>query len=195
MKVIKRSGVEVDYDAEKIRNAILAANNEVPPGTGLKAEEIDKIVDGITELTAFMNRAVNVEEIQDTVEQRLMWSRCPDVARKYIRYRYDREKIRNGIGSTIDSEVLSLVEYENEEVKQENSNKNPEIIPTQRDYIAGTVSKDLALRLLLPPNIAQAHKDGVIHVHDTDYLIQHSHNCDLVNLDDMLQMVRLSPVL
>lgn len=185
MKVIKRSGVEVDFDRDKIYEAIKKANDEVVYQDRLTYEEIDGIASGIEHTIKFINRAVSVEEIQDTVEGRLMRSRSPEVARKYIRYRYDHEKARNG--SPTDDAILSLVEYDNEEVKQENSNKDPEIIPTQRDYIAGEISKDISSRKLLDPKIIQAHKEGIIHFHDMDYFIQHSHNCDLVNLEDMLQ--------
>lgn len=185
MKVIKRSGIEVNFDPNKIKKAITSANNEVKSSDRLYPEEIDEIVLGITETTKFMNRAVNVEEIQDTVEARLMRSRSPEVARKYIRYRYDREKARKG--NSTDDMILSLIECDNEEVKQENSNKNPTIIPTQRDYMAGEVSKDLSRRKILPKKIIEAHDAGIIHFHDMDYFAQHSHNCDLVNLEDMLQ--------
>lgn len=185
MKVIKRNGVEVDFTPEKIRNAISSANKEVYLKDRLYDYEIDNIVKGITETTKIMGRAVSVEEIQDAVESRLMRSRSPEVARKYIRYRYDREKIRNK--NTIDDTVLSLIECHNEEVKQENSNKNPTILCTQRDYMAGEISKDLTRRVFLPKDIVEAHDAGIIHFHDSDYFAQHSHNCDLVNLEDMLQ--------
>lgn len=184
MKVIKRNGIEVDFDPDKIIKAISSANEEVPIGSRLRGDEIEEMVDGITETTKIMRRAVSVEEIQDTVESRLMRSRSPEVARKYIRYRYDREKARKG--NTTDDAVLTLIECDNEEVKQENSNKNPTIIPTQRDYMAGEVSKDLSRRKILPKEIVEAHDAGIIHFHDMDYFAQHSHNCDLVNLEDML---------
>lgn len=185
MKVIKRNGVEVDFTPEKIKNAISSANEEVDVKDRLYDYEIDNIVKGITETTEIMGRAVSVEEIQDTVESRLMRSRSPEIARKYIRYRYDREKIRNK--NTTDDMVLSLIECHNEDVKQENSNKNPTILSTQRDYMAGEVSKDLTRRVFLPRDIVEAHDAGIIHFHDSDYFAQHSHNCDLVNLEDMLQ--------
>ena len=185
MKVIKRNGIEVDFDPDKIIKAISSANEEVPIGSRLRGDEIEEMVDGITETTKIMRRAVSVEEIQDTVESRLMRSRSPEVARKYIRYRYDREKARKG--NTTDDTILTLIECDNEEVKQENSNKNPTIIPTQRDYMAGEVSKDLSRRKILPKEIVEAHDAGIIHFHDMDYFAQHSHNCDLVNLEDMLQ--------
>lgn len=184
MKVIKRNGIEANFDPEKIRIAITSANNEVMLRDRLSPEDIDEIVQGITETTEAINRAVSVEEIQDTVEARLMRSRSPEVARKYIRYRYDREKIRKG--NSTDGAILTLIECENEDVKQENSNKNPTIIPTQRDYMAGEVSKDISRRKLLPRDIIEAHDAGIIHFHDMDYFAQHSHNCDLVNLEDML---------
>lgn len=185
MKVIKRNGVEVEFTPEKIKNAISSANEEVDVKDRLSNCEIEEIVTGITETIKSMSRAVSVEEIQDTVESRLMRSRSPEVARKYIRYRYDREKIRNK--NTTDDAILTLIECENEDVKQENSNKNPTIISTQRDYMAGEVSKDLTRRVFLPKKIVEAHDAGIIHFHDADYFAQHSHNCDLVNLEDMLQ--------
>lgn len=185
MKVIKRNGQEVDFDKNKIKNAITLANNEIDKRYNLKDKEINNIVENIETATELLNRSVNVEEIQNAVERELMHSTSPEVARAYIRYRYDREKARKG--NTTDGTVLSLVECQNEEVKQENSNKNPTIIPTQRDYIAGEVSRDLSRRLLLPKEIVEAHDNGIIHFHDMDYFVQHSHNCCLVNLEDMLQ--------
>jgi ribonucleoside-triphosphate reductase len=185
MKVIKRNGVEVDFTPEKIKNAISSANEEVDVKDRLSDQEIDEIVTCITETTKIIGRAVSVEEIQDTVESRLMRSRSPEVARKYIRYRYDREKARKG--NTTDDTILTLIECDNEEIKQENSNKNSTIIPTQRDYMAGEVSKDLSRRKILSKEIIEAHDAGIIHFHDMDYFAQHSHNCDLVNLEDMLE--------
>ncbi len=185
MKVIKRNGIEVDFDPEKIRKAISAANEEVEIRFRLTWGDVDYIVEEITETIKSMNRAVSVEEIQDTVESRLMRSDSSEVARKYIRYRYDREKARKG--NSTDDAILTLLKYENENIKQENSNKDSEIIPTQRDYIAGEVSKDLARRKLLPEAVIKAHDEGIIHFHDMDYFAQHSHNCSLVNLEDMLQ--------
>lgn len=185
MKVIKRNGVEVDFTPEKIKNAISSANEEVDVKDRLSDREIDEIVTCITETTKIIGRAVSVEEIQDTVESRLMRSRSPEVARKYIRYRYDREKARKG--NTTDDTILTLIECDNEEIKQENSNKNSTIIPTQRDYMAGEVSKDLSRRKILSKEIIEAHDAGIIHFHDMDYFAQHSHNCDLVNLEDMLE--------
>ena len=150
----------------------------------LTVREIEKIVIGLTNTFKFMNRSVSVEEIQDAVERRLMLSRSPEVARKYIRYRYDREKARKG--NTTDDTVLTLIECDNEEIKQENSNKNSTIIPTQRDYIAGEVNKDLTRRKLLSEKIVNAHDKGIIHFHDADYFIQPIFNCCLINIGDML---------
>lgn len=181
-KIIKRDGAEVDFDVEKIRTAISKAN----------AEALDKMSDAgvhiatqmvVEQLNKF-NRAVEVEEIQEIVETELMKMRAYEVAKCYIRYRYDHKLKR---ASDTDKKILSLVEYNNEAVKQENSNKDPEIIPTQRDYIAGEISKDITMRKLLPDAVVKAHNDGIIHFHDADYFIQHSHNCCLVNLEDMLQ--------
>ena len=184
MKVIKRNGVEVDFTPEKIKKAIASANKEVEGKDKLADNLIDQIVEVVTKDCERLNRAVHVEEIQDIVEEWIMvYSR--NLARKYIRYRYDREKIRNK--NTTDDSILSLIECNNEEVKQENSNKNPTILSTQRDYMAGEVSKDLTRRNFLPRDIVEAHDAGIIHFHDMDYFAQHSHNCDLVNLEDMLQ--------
>ena len=185
MKVIKRNGVEVDFDADKIKKAISKANAEVSAIERLSDSEIEDVTAIVVYVAKNANRAVNVEEIQDEVESTLMSSNHPEVARKYIRYRYDREKARKG--NTTDDAILTLLENDNEEVKQENSNKNPTIIPTQRDYMAGEVSKDLSIRKLLPKEIIDAHNEGIIHFHDLDYFAQHSHNCDLINLEDMLQ--------
>lgn len=185
MKVIKRNGVEVDFTPKKIKNAILSANREVDEKNRLPKKVINGIVYDIVDTISIMNRTISVEEIQDIVERRLMKSQSPEVARKYIRYRYDREKARNK--NTIDDTVLSLVECNNEDVKQENSNKNSTLLSTQRDYIASEVSKDLTRRNLLPKDIVEAHDNGIIHFHDMDYFIQRFHNCDLINLEDMLQ--------
>lgn len=184
MKVIKRNGVEVDFTPEKIKKAISSANEEVDVRDRMRVDHIDTCIDVITKKCISLARAVHVEEIQDFVEETLMF-RFPKVARKYMRYRYDREKIRNS--NTTDDMILSLIECNNEEVKQENSNKNPTILSTQRDYMAGEVSKDLTRRKFLPKDIVEAHDAGIIHFHDSDYFAQHSHNCDLVNLEDMLQ--------
>ena len=185
MKVIKRNGSEVDFDIQKIVDAISSANGEVVDRFKISDREISVIASEVAEKCKQYKRAVNVEEIQELVETELMISGAYQIAKKYIRYRYDHNQRRNN--NTTDEAVISLVDYKNEEVKQENSNKNPEIIPTQRDYIAGEVSKDLTRRLLLPQEITDAHDAGIIHFHDADYFIQRSHNCDLVNLEDMLQ--------
>ena len=185
MKIIKRNGSEAAFDIEKILKAISAANAEVEDRFKLTDGSIRVIAASVAEKCNAYNRAVGVEEIQELVESELMIAGAYQVAKTYIRYRYDHNLKREQ--NTTDDTVLALVDYDNEEVKQENSNKNPEIIPTQRDYIAGEVSKDLTRRKLLPPDITKAHDDGLIHFHDADYFIQHSHNCDLVNLEDMLQ--------
>ena len=185
MKIIKRSGVEVAFDIEKIVNAIRKANNEVSEDNRLSEEQILLIAKKVTALAGDLNRAVNVEEIQDLVENQIMDQKAFAVARKYITYRYTRALVRNS--NTTDAQILSLIECNNEEVKQENSNKNPTVNSVQRDYMAGEVSKDLTRRILLPPDIVEAHDEGLIHFHDADYFAQHMHNCDLVNLEDMLQ--------
>lgn len=184
MKVIKRDGREVDFDVEKIYNAISKANAEVDESKRLSEAEVLSVGNLVAIKCDDFVRAVSVEEIQDIVEHYLMAVK-PYVARAYIRYRYDREKARKG--NTIDASILSLIEYNNEDIKQENSNKNPTILSTQRDYMAGEISKDLTRRILLDKDIVDAHDNGLIHYHDSDYSIQHYHNCDLVNLEDMLQ--------
>lgn len=183
-KIIKRDGTEVDFNAEKIRNAIIKANSEVEEKNQLITVSIDTATQMVVEQLNKFRRAVEVEEIQEIVETELMKMRAYEVAKCYIRYRYDHKLKRE---SDTDKKILSLVEYNNEAVKQENSNKDPEIIPTQRDYIAGEISKDITMRKLLPEAVVKAHNDGLIHFHDSDYFIQHSHNCCLVNLEDMLQ--------
>lgn len=185
MNVIKRNGSEVTFDITKIEKAIGEANAEVINRYQIDSAEIALIAENISRKCEIYNRAVGVEEIQELVETELMIVGRYEIAKAYIRYRYDHNLKRDQ--NTTDKSVLALVDYDNEEVKQENSNKNPEIIPTQRDYIAGEVSKDLTRRKLLPPDITKAHDAGIIHFHDADYFIQHSHNCDLVNLEDMLQ--------
>ena len=185
MKIIKRSGTEVAFDITKIINAIRKANNEVDEENRLSDEQIKLIADKVTETAKSMNRAVNVEEIQDFVENQIMDQKAFAVARKYITYRYTRALARTS--NTTDAQILSLIECNNEEVKQENSNKNPTVNSVQRDYMAGEVSKDITRRILLPPDIVKAHDEGLIHFHDADYFAQHMHNCDLVNLEDMLQ--------
>ena len=185
MKIIKRSGTEVAFDLDKILNAIRKANNEVSEENRLSEEQVDFIAKKVTALSKDLNRAVNVEEIQDFVENQIMDQKAFAVARKYITYRYTRELVRKS--NTTDAQILTLIECNNEEVKQENSNKNPTVNSVQRDYMAGEVSKDLTRRILLPRDIVEAHDQGLIHFHDADYFAQHMHNCDLVNLEDMLQ--------
>ena len=183
MKIIKRNGTEVSFDVEKIVNAIHKANNEVSEDNRLTEEQISRIVNKVVALSRDLNRAVNVEEIQDFVENQIMDQKAFAVARKYITYRYNRALIRKS--NTTDAQILTLIECNNEEVKQENSNKNPTVNSVQRDYMAGEVSKDLTRRILLPREIVEAHDEGLIHFHDADYFAQHMHNCDLVNLEDM----------
>ena len=185
MKIIKRNGAEVAFDASKIENAIRKANNEVSEENRLSEEQIGLITRKVTALSNDLNRAVNVEEIQDFVENQIMDQKAFAVARKYITYRYTRALVRRA--NTTDAQILTLIECNNEEVKQENSNKNPTVNSVQRDYMAGEVSKDLTRRILLPQDIVEAHDEGLIHFHDADYFAQHMHNCDLVNLEDMLQ--------
>ncbi len=185
MKIIKRNGTEVSFDVNKIANAVRKANNEVSEDNRLSDEQIEKICKKVTALAGDLNRAVNVEEIQDFVENQIMNEKAFAVARKYITYRYTRALVRRA--NTTDAQILTLIECNNEEVKQENSNKNPTVNSVQRDYMAGEVSKDLTRRILLPPDIVAAHDEGLIHFHDADYFAQHMHNCDLVNLEDMLQ--------
>ena len=184
-KVIKRNGEEMDFDISKIVNAIQAANNEVENIYKMNKYQIRAIADDIASQVQKMPHAVNVEDIQDMVETSIMGMRGYEVAQKYVRYRYKRELARKS--NTTDNGILALIEHLNEEVKQENSNKNPVINSTQRDYMAGEVSKDLSKRVLLPEEIVQAHEEGIIHFHDTDYFAQKEHNCDLINLEDMLQ--------
>lgn len=184
-KVIKRNGVEVDFDIFKIINAITAANNEVDNIHKMNEYQIRAIADDIAKQVQETGHAVNVEDIQNMVETGIMGMRAYEVAQKYVRYRYRRELARKS--NTTDNGILALIEHLNEEVKQENSNKNPVINSTQRDYMAGEVSKDLSRRVLLPEDIVQAHEEGIIHFHDTDYFAQKEHNCDLINLEDMLQ--------
>ena len=185
MKIIKRSGKEVDFDQNKITNAIIKANLTVDENEQLTEKQIAKIVDDITKLCKKTRRATSVEEIQDMVERAIMQEGAFSVAKNYITYRYERQLIRQA--NTTDKQILSLIECENEEVKQENSNKNPVVNSVQRDYMAGEVSKDITKRFLLPEDIVEAHEKGLIHFHDADYFAQHMHNCCLVNLEDMLQ--------
>ena len=185
MKIIKRSGEEVVFDKEKIAGALRKANKEVAERDRISEGALNAIVEVVTEQCAGLGRSPHVEEIQDMVENRLMATLCFALARKYITYRYNRALIRKS--NTTDAQILSLIECNNEEVKQENSNKNPTVNSVQRDYMAGEVSKDLTRRILLPSDIVAAHEKGLIHFHDADYFAQHMHNCDLVNLEDMLQ--------
>ena len=185
MKIIKRSGTEVTFDIAKIMAAVSKANKEVVHSERLSDEQIKKISVNVEEICQEMNRSLSVEEIQDLVENQIMNLRAFAVARKYIPYRYKRALVRKS--NSTDEQILSLLECNNEEVKQENSNKNPTVNSVQRDYMAGEVSKDITKRLLLPQDIVDAHEQGLIHFHDADYFAQHMHNCCLVNLEDMLQ--------
>ncbi len=185
MKIIKRNGSEAVFDSSKIVVAVTKANESVVPSARMTDEQIRKIAEDVEMAALHMNRSLNVEEIQDMVENQIMNLRAFDVARQYITYRYNRALIRKS--NTTDEQILSLIECNNEEVKQENSNKNPTVNSVQRDYMAGEVSKDITKRLLLPSDIVEAHEKGIIHFHDSDYFAQHMHNCDLVNLEDMLQ--------
>ena len=185
MKIIKRNGSEAVFDITKIISAISKANKVVPEAQRLTKQQIIEISDHVQEVCFARGHAMNVEEIQDIVEDAIMATGAYEVARKYITYRYVQSLKRTH--NTTDDKILSLIECNNEEVKQENSNKNPTVNSVQRDYMAGEVSKDLTMRMLLPPEIVKAHEEGIIHFHDADYYAQHMHNCDLVNLDDMLQ--------
>ena len=185
MKIIKRSGAEVVFDAEKIIIAVTKANDSVVPSARMTPIQIKRIAEDVESAAMNMNRSLSVEEIQDMVEDEIMNLRAFDVARNYITYRYNRALVRKS--NTTDDQILSLLECNNEEVKQENSNKNPTVNSVQRDYMAGEVSKDITRRILLPKDIVEAHEQGLIHFHDADYFAQHMHNCDLVNLEDMLQ--------
>ena len=185
MKIIKRSGVEVNFDLKKIIAAIRKANNSVKEEDRLTEDEIDEIASVVADHCEEMRRAPGVEEIQDMVENQLMKYRAYTISRNYITYRYKRALVRKS--NSTDEQILSLLECNNEEVKQENSNKNPTVNSVQRDYMAGEVSKDITRRFLLAPDIVEAHEQGVIHFHDADYFAQHMHNCCLVNLEDMLQ--------
>ena len=185
MKIIKRNGSEVPFDITKIITAVTKASDSVSRTSSLTQEQILSIANDVTEQCQALNRAVSVEEIQDMVENKLMDIQAHDVARHYITYRYVQSLKRQT--NTTDERILSLIECQNEEVKQENANKNPTVNSVQRDYMAGEISKDLTARLLLDPEIVKAHNEGLIHFHDSDYFAQHMHNCDLVNLEDMLQ--------
>ena len=185
MKIIKRDGKEVSFDSGKIFIAIQKANKA---GTGtpeLNNKGVANVTNAVTKSITEMNRTVTVEEIQEFVETELMKAGAYETAKRYIRYRHNRSLARRA--NTTDEKILNLIDCCNEEVKQENSNKNPVVNSTQRDYMAGEVSRDITERLLLPSDIVEAHREGIIHFHDSDYFAQHMHNCDLVNLEDMLQ--------
>ena len=185
MKIIKRNGTEAIFDPRKIIVAVTKANNSVVPSARMTPVQIKRIAEDVESAALNIHRALSVEEIQDMVEDQIMNQRAFDVARTYITYRYNRALIRKS--NTTDEQIMSLIECNNEEVKQENSNKNPTVNSVQRDYMAGEVSKDITKRILLPKEIVSAHEQGIIHFHDADYFAQHMHNCDLVNLEDMLQ--------
>lgn len=185
MKIVKRSGVEESFNREKITRAIEKANESGEKKPELSKRQIEYIVNVIEDHCHEVNRSLSVEEIQELVETHIILQGAPETAKRYIRYRFTRNLAR--IANTTDNQILSLIECNNEEVKQENSNKNPTVNSVQRDYMAGEVSKDLAKRILLPPDVVEAHEKGIIHFHDADYYAQHMHNCDLVNLEDMLQ--------
>ncbi len=185
MKIIKRSGKEVGFDISKIMAAVQKANNEVTDADRMSPEQIDEISNNVEQICVNMAHTPSVEEIQDMVENQIMHQQAFEVARKYITYRYKRALVRKS--NSTDEQILTLIECNNEEVKQENSNKNPIVNSVQRDYMAGEVSKDITKRFLLPPDIVKAHEEGIIHFHDADYFAQHMHNCCLVNLEDMLQ--------
>ncbi len=185
MNIIKRSGEEVPFERSKIVSAISKANATVEEAERLNPAKVEKITNEVVQVCGARGRALSVEEIQDLVETKIQQAGAYDVARNYIKYRFLRAQKRQA--NTTDMQILSLIECNNEEAKQENSNKNPTINSVQRDYMAGEVSKDLASRILLPPDVVHAHEDGLIHFHDMDYYAQHMHNCDLVNLEDMLQ--------
>ena len=185
MKLIKRNGMEVEFDKQKIVAAVTKASQTVAESLRLNDEQIEKIADMVTKKAEESSYILNVEDIQNMVEKEIMRQGAYEVAQKYIRYRYKRELARKS--NTTDDEILSLLELANEEIKQENSNKNPTINATQRDYMAGEVSKDLSRRILLPKEVVDAHDRGEIHFHDMDYYAQHMYNCCLINLEDMLQ--------
>ena len=185
MKIIKRNGSEAIFEPIKIENAIAKANLATEGKPELIPEQIHAIAAIIENYCAGIGRALSVEEIQELVETQLMKHGAYETAKRYIRYRYTRNIVR--ASNTTDDKILSLIECNNEEAKQENSNKNPTVNSVQRDYMAGEVSRDITERILLPDEIVKAHRDGIIHFHDSDYYAQHMHNCDLVNLEDMLQ--------
>ena len=185
MKIIKRSGMETEFDIEKIIIAVQKANNEVVESDRISEDQIQALANTVQKACSSRSRSLSVEEIQDLVENEIMRYGAFNLARTYITYRYKRELVRKA--NTTDDQIMSLIDCNNEEVKQENSNKNPTVNSVQRDYMAGEVSKDITRRILLPQDIVKAHDSGVIHFHDADYYAQRMHNCDLVNLEDMLQ--------
>ena len=185
MKIIKRNGAEAVFDIEKIKRAISKANDVAEERERMTPLQIERIAQSVEIQCQEMNRSLSVEEIQDLVEDQIMAHGAFEVAKRYITYRYTRSLVRKS--NTTDDRILSLIESNNEEVKQENANKNPTVNAVQRDYMAGEVSKDITRRILLPQDIVEAHEAGIIHFHDADYFAQHMHNCDLVNLEDMLQ--------
>ena len=185
MKIIKRNGAEVVFDIEKIVLAVSKANEAVEEKARMTPLQINRIADSVRIACEEMGRSPSVEEIQDLVEKAIMSHGAFEVAKRYITYRYTRSLLRQS--NTTDDRILSLIECNNEEVKQENANKNPTVNAVQRDYMAGEVSKDITNRILLPKEVVDAHEAGIIHFHDSDYFAQHMHNCDLVNLEDMLQ--------
>lgn len=185
MKIIKRNGSEAVFDIDKIVLAITKANEAVAETARMTSMQIQRIAESVVLSCEQLGRSPSVEEVQDMVEHQIMAHGAFEAAKAYITYRYTRTLVRQS--NTTDDKILSLIECNNEEAKQENSNKNPVVNSTQRDYMAGEVSKDISSRLLLPQEIVDAHNEGIIHFHDTDYFAQHMHNCDLVNLEDMLQ--------
>ena len=185
MKIIKRNGSEAVFDITKIIQAVTKANHVVSEAERMTPMQIRRIAERVELACRETNRSPGVEEIQDLVEKQIMAHGAFEVAKKYITYRYTRNLVRKS--NTTDDQILSLIECNNEEVKQENSNKNPTVNSVQRDYMAGEVSKDITRRILLPQDIVEAHEAGMIHFHDSDYFAQHMHNCDMVNLEDMLQ--------
>ena len=185
MNVIKRNGSEVVFDIDKIKRSITKANNSIDEADRIDEDTINFVCNRVLNKCKKYNRAINVEEIQDHVEDALMYLNKYDIAKHYVKYRYQREIDRKK--NTTDARILSIVDLKNEEAQKENANKNPTLLSTQRDYMAGEVSKDLTDRYFLPADIVEAHKLGIIHFHDADYFAQHMHNCDLWNLEDMLQ--------
>ena len=185
MKILKRNGSEVDFNIDKIIKAISKANAAVEMSAQMTPMQIERIAESVVLSCERLGRSPSVEEVQDMVEHQIMAHGAFEVAKAYITYRYTRALVRQS--NTTDDKILSLIECNNEEAKQENSNKNPVVNSTQRDYMAGEVSRDITNRILLPQDIVEAHNEGIIHFHDTDYYAQHMHNCDLVNLEDMLQ--------